>query len=73
MLGTIPEYGRLGLASMLVGWGVDLADQDKLECFVDASDQGVPVYEKFGFLRQDTFTMPVENFSVTSYSRPVRN
>jgi GNAT superfamily N-acetyltransferase len=40
MLGTLPEYRRLGVASMVVEWGVELADRDGLECFVGASDQG---------------------------------
>jgi hypothetical protein len=31
MLGTIPEYRRLGVENMLVKWGVDLADRDELE------------------------------------------
>ena len=71
MLGTISSYRRLGVANKLVGWGVKLADQDKLECFVDASDQGRLVYEKFGFVGQKPFLIPGENFTCTSYIRPV--
>ncbi len=73
MLGTSASYRRLGIANMLVGWGVTLADQDKLECFVDASDEGKPVYEKFGFVGQEPFLIPGETFTCTSYIRPAKS
>jgi hypothetical protein len=72
MLGTIPDYRRLGVANMLVKWGVDLADRDKLKCFVDASDEGRPVYNKFGFLPEEPFTIEGEGFTCTSYVRPAK-
>lgn len=72
MLGTIPEYRRQGVASMLVGWGTDLADRFGVEAFVDASDQGKPVYVKFGFEPQEPFQIPGEDFTCTCYLRPAK-
>jgi hypothetical protein len=55
---------------MVVGWGVELADRDGLECFVGASDQGKHVYSKFGFLPGGTFE--VDGYTVEFYNRPAK-
>jgi hypothetical protein len=34
---------------MLLRWGCEKADKDKLACFIMASPQGLPFYSKFGF------------------------
>ncbi|CZR52652.1 uncharacterized protein PAC_02529 [Phialocephala subalpina] len=72
MLGTLPEYRRLGVASMLIGWATEQADRDGLECFVDASDKGRPAYEKFGFLGKEPFEIPGLGFACTTYIRPAK-
>jgi len=72
MLGTIPEYRKLGVASMLMQWGIERTDRDKLECFIDASEKGVPVYEKFGFLPKESFVVPGMGFICTTYIRPAK-
>ena len=72
MLGTLPSYRRKGVASLLVDWGVQQADRDGLGCFVDASDEGVPVYRKFGFVGQVPFEVEGAGFSCTSYVRPAK-
>jgi len=73
MLGTIPEYRKLGAATMLMQWAVEQADRDNLECFVDASDKGRPVYEKFGFSPEEPFEVPGTGFTCTTYIRPAKN
>lgn len=35
---------------MLVKWGCDLADREGVGAYVDASQAGVPLYKKFGFV-----------------------
>jgi predicted N-acetyltransferase YhbS len=50
MLGTHPDYQRRGAASMLVKWGCDLADQNGVGAYVDASKSGAPLYTRFGFV-----------------------
>jgi GNAT superfamily N-acetyltransferase len=72
MLGTLPEYRKLGVASFLVDWAIEQADRDKLECFVDASEKGVPVYKKYGFLPEEPFEVPGTGFTCTSYIRPAK-
>ncbi|KAF4264246.1 hypothetical protein CNMCM8714_007639 [Aspergillus fumigatus] len=49
MLGTRPEYAGQGLASKLLRWGLERADEVGLETYLSASPAGRPLYEKFGF------------------------
>jgi len=35
---------------MLVKWGCDLADAYGVQAYVDASNDGAPLYAKFGFV-----------------------
>lgn len=48
MLGTRPDYHRKGLGSMLLKWGLEKADRDRLEVYISASPQGRPLYERYG-------------------------
>ncbi|KAJ6115256.1 acyl-CoA N-acyltransferase [Penicillium sp. IBT 16267x] len=47
---THPDYWRRGAGSMIVKWGCDLADQEGISAYLDASKNGAPLYEKFGFV-----------------------
>ncbi|RMJ01506.1 hypothetical protein CDV36_015752 [Fusarium kuroshium] len=49
---THPEYRRRGAGSMLMRWGCDLADENGVEVYVDASRDGSFLYRKFGFVEQ---------------------
>lgn len=49
MLATRPDYHGRGIASMLLKWGLDRADQEGLEAYLSASPSGRPLYEKRGF------------------------
>lgn len=35
---------------MLMTWGCDRADRAGVGAYVDASDAGIPLYERFGFV-----------------------
>ena len=48
-LHTHPDFQGHGAGSMLVQWGTDLADSEKLPCLVESSPAGHRLYEKFGF------------------------
>ncbi|KAL5040809.1 hypothetical protein BDW71DRAFT_33489 [Aspergillus fruticulosus] len=48
---TLPSYRGQGLGRMFMEWGVRMADERGLEAWLDASDMGAPLYEKFGFRR----------------------
>ncbi|KAL4892004.1 acyl-CoA N-acyltransferase [Aspergillus ambiguus] len=49
MLATHSSFRRRGAATMLLRWGCDQADQAELPVYIDSSDDGVPVYERYGF------------------------
>lgn len=38
-----------GAGAMMMQWGVDQADAEGVECYLDATPQGKPLYEKSGF------------------------
>ncbi|KKK11914.1 hypothetical protein AOCH_004754, partial [Aspergillus ochraceoroseus] len=40
MLGTHPSFGRRGLSGRLLKWGLDRADEEKMEVFISASPPG---------------------------------
>ncbi|EEP79695.1 predicted protein [Uncinocarpus reesii 1704] len=65
---TLPEYRGHGVGRMLVEWGTQKADSLGVECWLDASPHGQPVYEKQGFVYiMDQYLAPEmdeENMSV---------
>ncbi|PYH32061.1 GNAT family N-acetyltransferase [Aspergillus neoniger CBS 115656] len=46
---THPDYRRQGAASVLIQWGCDRADQDGIPIWVDSSQEGARIYQRFGF------------------------
>ncbi|OGM49013.1 acetyltransferase [Aspergillus bombycis] len=49
LLATDPRYERRGAASLLTQWGCDFADRLGIECYLEASKKGYPVYKRKGF------------------------
>jgi GNAT superfamily N-acetyltransferase len=49
LVATRPEYRRKGAAGLLLRWGLEKADQEEVEAYLEASPEGKPVYEHFGF------------------------
>ncbi|KAI9712441.1 MAG: hypothetical protein M1820_001654 [Bogoriella megaspora] len=49
VLVTHPEGQRRGAGGMLLDWGIERAERDGLECYLEASKMGRPLYEKFGW------------------------
>ncbi|KAE8372479.1 acyl-CoA N-acyltransferase [Aspergillus bertholletiae] len=49
LLATDPRYERRGAASLLTQWGCDFADRLGVECYVESSKKGYPVYKRKGF------------------------
>ncbi|KAL2867524.1 putative GNAT family acetyltransferase [Aspergillus lucknowensis] len=43
------EYRGRGLGRLLMDWGTRIADERGLEAWLDASEFGAPLYEKYGF------------------------
>ncbi|TGO44252.1 hypothetical protein BCON_0562g00010 [Botryotinia convoluta] len=46
---TSPSHRRLGIGSLILSWGTQKADELGLDCYVEGSQTGVPLYTKHGF------------------------
>lgn len=55
-LAILPAYQRRGIATKLMSWGVQMADQLGFPCFVEATPSGRPLYERHGFVLQEEVT-----------------
>lgn len=49
LLQTDPAYQRKGLGKLLLKHGLDLADSEGRKAYIEASEDGHPVYLKLGF------------------------
>jgi len=52
------EYSRQGAAALTLRYGCERADEEDLECYVDASPMATPLYERFGFEMRTEERMP---------------
>lgn len=68
LLCCAPTRSRLGAASALLRWGTELADNEGLPCWLEASPQGYRLYMRFGFEPVD-----VEDLNVTERWGPIRS
>ncbi|KAH6679671.1 acyl-CoA N-acyltransferase [Halenospora varia] len=48
ILASLPEYQGRGLGKQLLKWGTDRADREGVECYLDASEKGKGLYERYG-------------------------
>jgi len=55
ILAVEPKFQRMGVGRKLLEWGLDMADREGLEAFIEASPAGKPLYEKMGW-REVGFT-----------------
>ena len=46
---TLPAQQRKGAGSLLLQWGMELADREGLKVCLEATPFGLRLYEKFGF------------------------
>ncbi|KAF2198015.1 acyl-CoA N-acyltransferase [Delitschia confertaspora ATCC 74209] len=49
ILVTDPKHHRRGAGGMLLRWGIEQADRDGLPSYLEASEDGRPLYERNGF------------------------
>lgn len=45
---------------MLVGWGLERADEKRYETYIDSTEEGVPLYEACGFVKGGTLEFSAE-------------
>lgn len=49
IVATRPEWQGKGAAGRLMRWGLEKADEEGVETYLEASPDGKPIYEHFGF------------------------
>ncbi|KAF2221101.1 hypothetical protein BDZ85DRAFT_185851, partial [Elsinoe ampelina] len=49
ILATDPEYHRRGIGGMHLRWGLAEADKLNVVAYLEGSDDGVPLYQRYGF------------------------
>jgi len=54
LLVTDPKYQGQGAGSMLIKWGLDIADELHVPAYLESSRVGHKLYGKFGFRDIDT-------------------
>ncbi|KAJ9131789.1 hypothetical protein NKR23_g11554 [Pleurostoma richardsiae] len=54
LIATRAGYQGKGAGGMLIRWGTDRADEEGLESYLDATPEGKPVYERYGFRELET-------------------
>ncbi len=55
---THPSHQGRGAGAQLLRWGTDLADKDGLQCYVESSPAGYPLFQKYDFA--DVTEMEIE-------------
>lgn len=63
-LATRKEHQGRGAARMLIRWGLEKADEDMMEAFLEGSPEGKPIYEKYGFVEKDRLVVDLKGKSV---------
>ena len=60
VLATRPEWHRNGAGGMLIKWGVEQADRDGLECYIEASPDGLELYKRYGWEEVEDYDVEYE-------------
>jgi GNAT superfamily N-acetyltransferase len=60
VLATRPEYQGKGAAGRLLRWGMQRADEEGTETYLEASPDGKPIYEHFGFKEVDRLVVELK-------------
>lgn len=67
-MAVLPEWRRRGAASMCVLWGADRCEKLGIPAYLEASEEGRPVYEKLGFQVVENIESELEG---RKYSCPI--
>jgi hypothetical protein len=60
LVATRPEWQGKGAAGRLMRWGLEKADEDGVESYLEASPDGKPIYEHFGFREAERLVVDLE-------------
>ncbi|MCJ1438299.1 hypothetical protein MMC27_007687 [Xylographa pallens] len=61
IVATLPQHQGKGAAGKMIRWGLEQADRDGLEAYVEASPLAVPVYQHYGWKVVADFTLEDRN------------
>lgn len=64
ILATRKEWQGKGAAGILLRWGLERADEEGVECFIEASPEGKPIYERFGWRERGRLVLDLKGRGV---------
>jgi len=56
---VVEAHQRRGVGTLMMKWGLKIADEIDAECIVESTEQGRRLYEHFGFVVQHDVTLEV--------------
>lgn len=59
---THPDHHRKGAGGLLVQWGCNKADEKGVVAYLEASEMGKPLYERYGFQPVKTVSVDLKDF-----------
>ncbi len=68
-IATLPEYQGQGCASVLLKSGLEIVDTRKAKVFLEATPQGRPLYEKFGWKFVDEMVFDLGKYGCSGVQR----
>ncbi|MCJ1401662.1 hypothetical protein MMC11_004879 [Xylographa trunciseda] len=71
LLDTHPDHQKRGAGGMLVQWGINVADEAGLCCYLEASSAGYTLYRQKGFKDVETIEMDMAKYGKEGVSRHV--
>ncbi|MCJ1358880.1 MAG: hypothetical protein MMC33_008880 [Icmadophila ericetorum] len=60
LLATLPQHQGRGVASVLIKWGLELADRDGLEAYVEGGPKVKGLYERLGWVERGCVQVDLE-------------
>lgn len=61
-IATHPDYQHRGCASMLIQWGLGLADRENARVYLEATPAGKGLYRRFGWEQIDEIVIHLEEY-----------
>lgn len=69
LLHTDPDHQRRGAGSKCLEWGTAEADRLGLVSYLESSEEGRPLYEKFGFKEVDRIVVDLSKWGVPTEAK----
>jgi GNAT superfamily N-acetyltransferase len=62
LLFTHPDHYRKGVGRLLTRWGTERADEKGVECYLEGSIEGKPLYLKEGFVERREMAFSIKEY-----------